>query len=622
MPPVHIDFANPPLYPVNKIKAVTQKVKKPVAAKAPKAVAFAKSTAKTVTPRAAPLKPTTVTKASSKTAAAKLVAESASDAESPSSEEESAKSNNSEDSDSHELDDVAPTINEFVAEVPRIVPKKVKSTKEESEEESDDQDGEDVEMTDIKQPWMVKPSVQQLFESDEDEDVSENSVALKAKKVNRSKPQSDSDEEFPEALGRALTNSDSEMDFHEHMAKAVSTVPRRSHSRRSSGASWSSGQDLLVPDSDMDNVLDDFLDNEDVEPIVPIAVQKKKARKVSAARQKQADLEKPEVRAAPVPPKKMLPGRQSQLGHMLAADALAVEDDPSTRPEDSWHVSARVVYPAPGKDVGLNSQSEELKSVLRGSIELVKTSILFEDAYPSIISRAGYARTILLQAAIALPAAIHVKHRLTTDLKYAAILADILIDRVNILRGGVKRVAVAVAPGFYLIAGLSPGKTKERVEELLKDHRYIFPVDPQTNRLQVEKPFHHPALRAVLKEAVFAGQFKMKNIHLFISTSKKRSGELELPDSMVALGGTALYATLLEYRLTGERQTINFTEGAYEETYRNHMKTLADTRAAAPVALHKVLHSLFNVVTDSKAAMPEAGSSATLINLVDLPESD
>ncbi|KAJ6603911.1 hypothetical protein B0H10DRAFT_1957574 [Mycena sp. CBHHK59/15] len=56
---IHIDFANPPLYPVNKIKAVTQKVKKPVAAKAPKAVAFAKSTAKTVTPRAAPVKPTT-----------------------------------------------------------------------------------------------------------------------------------------------------------------------------------------------------------------------------------------------------------------------------------------------------------------------------------------------------------------------------------------------------------------------------------------------------------------------------------------------------------------------------------------------------------------------------------
>jgi hypothetical protein len=58
-----------------------------------------------------------------------------------------------------------------------------------------------------------------------------------------------------------------------------------------------------------------------------------------------------------------------------------------------------------------------------------------------------------------------------------------------------------------------------------------------------------------------------------------------------------LYAALREYRTTGERQVIVFTEGAYEDTYRNHMKTLADTRDAAPVALHKVLHGLFNDVT-------------------------
>jgi hypothetical protein len=58
-----------------------------------------------------------------------------------------------------------------------------------------------------------------------------------------------------------------------------------------------------------------------------------------------------------------------------------------------------------------------------------------------------------------------------------------------------------------------------------------------------------------------------------------------------------LYAALQEYRTTGERQVIAFTEGAYEDTYRNHMKTLADTRDAAPIALHKVLHGLFNDVT-------------------------
>ncbi|KAJ7803600.1 hypothetical protein B0H14DRAFT_3776937 [Mycena olivaceomarginata] len=137
-----------------------------------------------------------------------------------------------------------------------------------------------------------------------------------------------------------------------------------------------------------------------------------------------------------------------------------------------------------------------------------------------------------------------------------------------------------------------------------------------------EKPFHHPALKAIVKDGVFNRNFKAKNMHLFISTSKKHPTHLELPDAMVALAATALYAALLEYRTTGERQVIAFTEGAYEDTYRNHMKTLADTRDAAPVALHKVLHGLFNDVTDGKATAPEAGSSATLINLVEVPDSD
>ncbi|KAJ7730706.1 hypothetical protein DFH07DRAFT_703844, partial [Mycena maculata] len=251
--------------------------------------------------------------------------------------------------------------------------------------------------------------------------------------------------------------------------------------------------------------------------------------------------------------------------------------------------------PAPGKkDVLLNSQTEELQRVLRGSINAVKTGLLFQDSYPPIISRAGFARAYLVSAAEDLPEAVHA---LGKDLKYAAILADILLDRINILRGDIKRTAASVVPGYFQFAGLNESNTKELIEKLLKDHRYIFPVDPQTQRLKTEKPFHHPALRAVIKEGVFNRNFKANNMHLFISTSKKHPRQLELPDAMVALAATAVYASLLEYRATGERQTIAFTEGAYEDTYRNHMKILSDTRDAAPIALHKVLHGLYNAVT-------------------------
>lgn len=49
--------------------------------------------------------------------------------------------------------------------------------------------------------------------------------------------------------------------------------------------------------------------------------------------------------------------------------------------------------------------------------------------------------------------------------------------------------------------------------------------------------------------------------------------------------------------MTGERQPIAFTEDAFEDIYRIHIKTLEDTRAAAPIAMHKVLHQLFRDVT-------------------------
>ncbi|KAJ7183756.1 hypothetical protein C8R46DRAFT_1186672 [Mycena filopes] len=280
------------------------------------------------------------------------------------------------------------------------------------------------------------------------------------------------------------------------------------------------------------------------------------------------------------------------------------------------------MFPAPGKDIGLTSQTEEVKAVLRGGIDFIKLSLFFEDAYPAIVSRAGFARSYLLSAAQG-SAAIHVKQRLETDLTFAARLADIPLDRINITRGDFKRIAGQEIPGLYRFAHLPATEVRTIVTERLQDHRYIFPTDPTTNRLKGELPFHHEAIINVLKKGVFTGQFRTKNLHLFASTSPKHPTRLELPDAMVCLAATAVYGALVQYRATGILQNIPFTEGAYEDIYRNHMRTLSDTRAAAPVALHRVLHKLYNLVTESTTATATAtGSSSVLINLVEVPESD
>ncbi|KAJ7737436.1 hypothetical protein DFH07DRAFT_966490 [Mycena maculata] len=396
---------------------------------------------------------------------------------------------------------------------------------------------------------------------------------------------------------------DNDMALHEAIAKGLTTIPRRSHSRHSS---TTSARDHRVPDSDAED---------DAKPAPKPGP--KKSRMVSAARQQKADLEKPEVRVPLPDPRTLSKGLKAQLERIAGASA-----DADKRPESEWHISARILFPAPGKDIGLTDQSEELKAVLRGCIEFIKLSLLFEDSYPSIISRAGFARAYLIAAANR-SASAHIKERLETDMNFAALLADIPLDRINILRGDMKRIATQETPGLYRIALLPAPAVKTLVNDLIQDHRYIFPVDPTTGRLKTELPFHHEAIISLLKKGVFTGQFKTKNLHLFASTSKKHPEDLELPDAMICLAATAVYGSLMEYRATGTQQKIPFTEGAYEDTYRNHMKTLGDTRAAAPVSLHKVLHSLFNLVTETTASTSNAaGSSAILINLVEVPESD
>ncbi|KAJ7182039.1 hypothetical protein C8R46DRAFT_1068993 [Mycena filopes] len=432
-------------------------------------------------------------------------------------------------------------------------------------------------------------SADQLFDSDQE------SIEIdKPRRRRRSVAEPDSDDDLIGAPPRLPLGDDERM-LHEAIADALVQIPQGHHRRHSSGSSWSSGNDLRVPDSEAED-----------EDEVP---EDEKSRTVSAARQKKADLEKPEIRQA-----------LSLVKREEREDAV---DQGPVRSEASYHASTRIAYPPHGKkDILLNSQSEELQAVIRTTISNVKRAVVFESAYPPIIARAGFARKYLIVAAEQEPEARHILARLRSDLNFAVVLADIILDRINILRGDFKRAAVAVSPGLFKFAGLSEEKTKELVEKLLKDHRYIFPVDPKTGRLMHAKPFLNPVFSAVMKQAVFNRTFKANNMHLFASTSKRHPKDLELPDAMVALTGTAVYASLLEYRATGARQTIAFTEGAYEDTYQNHMKTLADTRDYAPVALHKVLHELFSQVTDGKTTQPDAGSSSTLINLIEVDESD
>ncbi|KAJ6492473.1 hypothetical protein C8R47DRAFT_430744 [Mycena vitilis] len=436
---------------------------------------------------------------------------------------------------------------------------------------------------------VKKAAQSQLFESDEEED--DDDV------MSGAPPRQFTQDRRPRYRG------DSDVDMHEAIADALVSVPHGRHSRRSStGSGWSSGMDLVIPESEPDS-------DQASEPEVPAPRPVKKARKVTAARQKKADLERPEVRA---------PAAASQ-------DDSA--DEPINRPEASWHPSTRLTLPAPNKDIGLTVQTPEVQFVMRGTTDMVRMNLFFTTFFPLLSVRVGWIRPQMIAAASVSNSGYileYVLERLRTDPTFASILSSLAIDRVTLTRGNIKRCAVTIVMVMYQLVGLTPAEVKIRVEELLKDHRYIFPVDAKTGQMLLDLPFHHPALKHIIKHEIMSSRLlKAQGYDRFPATHPKHPEAREVADPMVSIAATGAFAALSELRLTGERQAIPFSEETFEDIYLIHMKTLEDTRKSAPITTHKVLHQLFNDVTNAtKAVKVAAGSSATLINLVDVADSD
>ncbi|KAJ7342730.1 hypothetical protein DFH08DRAFT_811073 [Mycena albidolilacea] len=440
---------------------------------------------------------------------------------------------------------------EFLIEAPRIIGQRTKPVAIVSDEE-------DNEMADA--PLRA---AQHLFDDEAESDGKDPLLeALKRAAELKAKKGQLSDDD--------MVGFESDHEFHEQMAKATWYMkPIAPCSRSLSTGSWSSRYGLTFPDTDNEGLADVALYDESGDEEEPAAKSKdQKTREVSTACQKKADLERPKMRSAP----------------QVKSEPYAAASSLPSRPESSYHKSARFVNPPPGKDIHLNDQPDACKAVVRRAIVLLKTGIFCENSYMQILSRTGFGKGYLVQSAKNLgDDAVHIKQRLMTDPKYLAVLADLvrhcllshasfgthfsleLVDRVNIIRGSIKKVAASLAPGLYKILGPTPEATKKLIEELLKDHRYIFGINLHTSWIKTNEPFLHAAIIAVIKQAILTGAFKAQVEHLFASTDPDHPEHLELPDAMVCIATTAVHATLVEYCTTGEHQPINFTEAAYED---------------------------------------------------------
>ncbi|KAF8206889.1 hypothetical protein K438DRAFT_1756229 [Mycena galopus ATCC 62051] len=386
-------------------------------------------------------------------------------AESDDSESDEVASEDKSDAGESEqyAEDIAPNEAEFRAEIPCVLSKKSKTPEVNSDDETKDVKGKGL-------------AVEDLFSESDHESIK---IDKPRRKNLQSTVEPDSDDTLSDAPPRVI-NDNSDVDM-----PAVRTSGHRTGSRHSSLSSWSSGHDLCVSDSDgtmptynsmrlslrasrLFPLTDPLTATAPPRPPAPPTamlmilttnvglLRKNFRRPVEAGGDGEA-----QVRLVPA----AHGGMVAQLDRIAAATVDAV-----SRPESDWHISARLMFPAPGKDIGLTRQTDELRAVLHGCIGFIKLSLLFDDAYPAIRSRTGFARTYLLMAAQH-TAAIHIKDRLTRDLTFAARLADIPLDRINISRGNIRQVAAQEVAGLFGFALSLPEEVKTSAyEDVYRNH--------------------------------------------------------------------------------------------------------------------------------------------------------
>ncbi|KAH9019344.1 hypothetical protein EDB83DRAFT_2320776 [Lactarius deliciosus] len=248
----------------------------------------------------------------------------------------------------------------------------------------------------------------------------------------------------------------------------------------------------------------------------------------------------------------------------------------------------------------LTSQRALIRTIVQDSIENLRASILFNNAFPDATVAFTLTREALLTATES-----HghgggiVRRRLQVDDEYLTKLVSLSRARVPHFRSEVKERcnAVSVAP---IIAVGSAADISRLIWKQLSGYNYIFPGAPGnmgiTGLVRTSQPYRNPRIIAVIRDLYFMGgstSFLARFHHLFPSY-RGEDGVIsrEVPMPMVALVATALYATLYEWR-GGEQQIVEFSANAYMDVYLANMNTLQHIRNNRERAFHIMMSDIY-----------------------------
>ncbi|KAJ7865471.1 hypothetical protein B0H14DRAFT_3599385 [Mycena olivaceomarginata] len=318
-------------------------------------------------------------------------------------------------------------------------------------------------------------------------------------------------------------------------------------------------------------------------------------------------------------------------------------------PETGWPRNARIVFPATGGQIKLLEQNPVLQGILHSCIERSLYDLAFKDGYESSGSRPGYVSKLVRRVAKKVPGpdGLAIEKCAKNDLKFCGRLAPIFCTRGGNVRSGLRKGAISKVATHYELnkPGITPSHIRQIVQQLLRNQRYIFPyagpaplhtaepaedsgtatAGPKAAKVVVAKtfvtdlPFHPSAVVDLIQDGWWSGSrsFGFKHIKDLKSHQTDRPTEVVLPDPMICLAATNVWAALLAYQTGHYVPATEFNQARLEGTYRSLLEIMKGQCSGSSAKLfNKRMHDLYLKVSGPQTVVTStAGSANNIISL-------
>ncbi|KAF8273038.1 hypothetical protein EI94DRAFT_1697128 [Lactarius quietus] len=287
-----------------------------------------------------------------------------------------------------------------------------------------------------------------------------------------------------------------------------------------------------------------------------------------------------------------------------------------------WPSNIELVFPdGSSTKLNLTDQNPLVHTIVQDVIENLQASLMFHHAFPDVMLAFRFSKESLITAAEKhKPGAAILHSRLLEDEDYLMKMTQLPRARISLMRAEVKERCNAVTRAT-LLAMDSPSKIAEVIRRQLTDYLYTYPIAAKTGILAGVPwhtcPYQNPHIITVIRESFFTENGRTPSFvsrfgHLFpVHQDGEGQSNREVPEPMVALVATALYATLYEWR-NGKQQATGFSANKYLDVYRGHIDTLKIIKDKQPSAYHVMMVDIY---TQASAAQEDSDTGVVVANI-------